>query len=46
VCETAPGPATKFLRNMARLLSARVRTMDKRAATARDLDAASREIRD
>jgi CRP-like cAMP-binding protein len=41
----APVAAGKFLWNMARLLSARVRAMDKKAASAKDLDAAGKNVR-
>lgn len=44
VCREAPAAAGRFLWNIARLLSARVRAMDKRAATAKDLDAAGRSV--
>ncbi len=45
VCREAPAAGNKFLWNMARLLSARVRSMDKRAASAKDMDAAGQQIR-
>jgi CRP-like cAMP-binding protein len=44
ICGEAPRAANKFLWNVARMLSARVRSMDKRAATARDMDAAGRDV--
>ncbi len=45
ICREAPAGANRFLWNIARLLSARVRAMDKRAASAKDLDAAGKAIR-
>ncbi|MCC6233002.1 MAG: cyclic nucleotide-binding domain-containing protein [Verrucomicrobiales bacterium] len=42
VCREAPAAGNKFLWNAARLLSARIRSMDRRAATAKDMDAAGR----
>lgn len=45
VCKEAPAAGNKFLWNMSRLLSARVRSMDKRAASAKDLDAAGKQVR-
>lgn len=44
VCQEAPAAANRFLWGMARLLSARMRWMDKRATHARDLDAAGRRV--
>jgi len=44
VCKEAPGPASRFLWNIARILSSRVRSMDKRAAATKDLDAAGRKV--
>lgn len=41
----APVAAGKFLWNIARLLSARVRAMDKKAASAKDMDAAGSAVR-
>lgn len=45
VCREAPAAGNKFLWNVARFLSARVRSMDRRTATAKDLDAAGKQIR-
>jgi CRP-like cAMP-binding protein len=45
VCREAPAAGNKFLWNVARFLSARVRSMDKRTASAKDLDAAGKGIR-
>lgn len=45
VCAESPGPGNKFLWAMTRLLSSRMRAMDKRAATAKDMDAAGRTVR-
>ena len=45
VCREAPAAGNKFLWNVARLLSARMRSMDKRAASAKDLDAAGKSVR-
>lgn len=42
VCRDAPAAANRFLWNVARLLSARVRSMDRRAATAKDLSSSGR----
>ncbi len=44
VCRDAPAAANRFLWNVARLLSARVRSMDRRAAAAKDFDATGREV--
>ncbi|MBL9135955.1 MAG: cyclic nucleotide-binding domain-containing protein [Verrucomicrobiales bacterium] len=40
----APVAAGKFLWNIARLLSARIRAMDKKAASAKDMDAAGKAV--
>ncbi|MBL9129346.1 MAG: cyclic nucleotide-binding domain-containing protein [Verrucomicrobiales bacterium] len=45
VCREAPAAGNKFLWNVARQLSARMRSMDKRAASAKDLDAAGKAVR-
>ncbi|MBX3747822.1 MAG: cyclic nucleotide-binding domain-containing protein [Verrucomicrobiae bacterium] len=44
VCEEAPAAANRFLWNMARVLAARMRMMDRRAAAAKDMDAVGREV--
>lgn len=44
VCEEAPAAANRFLWNMARLLAARMRMMDRRAAAAKDMDSVGREV--
>jgi CRP-like cAMP-binding protein len=44
ICAEAPTAANQFLWNVARLLSARVRSMDRRTATAKDLDATGRAV--
>jgi CRP-like cAMP-binding protein len=44
VCRDAPAAANRFLWNVARLLAARMRTMDRRTSAARDMDAAGREV--
>ncbi len=45
ICAGQPSAANPFLRNVAKLLSARMRQMDRRAASAKDLDAAGRGVR-
>jgi len=45
VCREAPAAGNKFLWNVARFLSARIRSMDKRAASAKDMDATGKAIR-
>lgn len=42
VCREAPAAANRFLWSTSRMLSARIRTMDRRAASAKDLDAAGK----
>jgi hypothetical protein len=44
LCEDAAAAANKFLWNVARLLSARVRSMDRRTASAKDMDATGRGV--
>lgn len=44
ICRDSPAAGTKFVWNVARLLSARIRAMDRRAASAKDLDAAGRPL--
>ncbi len=39
ICAEAPTAGTKFVWNVSRLLSARIRAMDRRAASAKDMDA-------
>lgn len=43
VCRENPTAGNKFLWNAARLLSARIRAMDRRAATAKDMDTAGKK---
>lgn len=43
ICREAPGAANRFLWNVSRMLASRVRAMDRRAASAKDLGAAGRE---
>lgn len=45
VCQEAPAAANRFLWSMARMLSARIRTMTRRAASAKDMDAAGKSAR-
>lgn len=42
ICREVPAAANAFLWNVARLLSARVRSMDRRAASAKDMSASGR----
>jgi hypothetical protein len=45
ICREAPAAANRFLWSMARMLSARIRTMDRRAAASKDMDAAGKTVR-
>jgi len=45
ICRESPAAANRFLWGTARMLSARIRTMDRRAAASRDMDAAGKTVR-